>query len=57
MINKEQKNFLKVKNVAATMAIEGMYFKKDFIKNMVKVANGEISSEDMRRAVIKKYGK
>ena len=53
----EKENITKVKNVVATLAIEEMYFSKSFIKDMLKVANGELSSEEMRRAVIKKYGR
>ena len=53
----EKENITKVKNVVATMAIEEMYFSKSFIKDMLKVAYGELSSEEMRRAVIKKYGR
>lgn len=46
-----------VRQVAATMAIEDMYFSKDFIEKMVKVANGELSSEEVRQEVIREYGR
>lgn len=46
-----------VRQVAATMAIEDMYFTKDFIEKMLKVANGELSSEDVRRELIEEYGR
>ena len=46
-----------IKNVAATMAIEDMYFSKEFISEMIKVSKGEKTSEDLRREIIKKYGR
>lgn len=46
-----------VRQVVSTMAIEDMYFSKDFIEKMVKVANGELSSEEVRQEVIKEYGR
>ena len=47
----------KVEQVAATMAIEDMYFSKDFICKMLKVAEGKLSSEQVRQEVIKKYAR
>ena len=44
-----------IKNVAATMAIEDMYFSKDFIAEMIKVSKGEKTSEEVRREIIKKH--
>jgi hypothetical protein len=38
-----------IKNVAATMAIEDMYFSKEFISEMIKVSKGEKTSEELRR--------
>lgn len=46
-----------VRQVVATMAIEDMYFSKDFIEKMVRVANGELSSEEVRQEVIREYGR
>lgn len=46
-----------VRQVVATMAIEDMYFSKDFIEKMIKVANGELSSEEVRQEVIREYGR
>ena len=57
MTAKEQENIIKVKNVISTMAIEEMYFNREFIQDMRKVANGKLSSEEVRKAVIKKYGR
>ena len=47
----------KVKQVVATMAVEDMYFSKEFIYKMQKVAEGELSSEQVRQEVINKYGR
>lgn len=46
-----------VQKVVSTMAIEEMYFPKDFIEKMLKVASGELSSEEVRQEVIKKYAR
>ena len=46
-----------VRQVVSTMAIEDMYFSKDFLEKMLKVANGELSSEEVRQEVIRKYGR
>lgn len=48
---------MKVKQVMATMAIEDMFFSKDFVDKMLKVAEGKLSSEQVRQEVIKKYGR
>ena len=47
----------KVKNVIASMAVEGMYFSSDFIEKIVKVANKELSSEKLRQEVLKQYAR
>lgn len=46
-----------VKNVVATMAIEDMYLRKEFVLELIKVAKGEKTSEELRREVIKKYAR
>lgn len=46
-----------VRQVAVTMAVEDMYFSKDFLEKMLKVANGELSSEEVRQELIKEYGR
>ena len=46
-----------VRQVAATMAVEDMYFSKDFLEKMLKVANGELSSEEVRQELMKEYGR
>ena len=55
MTKKEIDAAAKVKRVAASMAIEDMYLNKDFIKQMIKVADGTLSSEQVRQEVIKQY--
>ena len=44
-----------VQRVAATMAIEDMYVSKEFIEKLLKVSNGEITSEELRKEVLKEY--
>ena len=44
-----------VQQTVATMAISGMYFDRPFIKEMIKVSNGEKTSEDVRQEVLAKY--
>jgi hypothetical protein len=41
----------------SSLAIEDMYASEDFIKELVKVANGEKTSEELRQEVIKKYAR
>ena len=47
----------KLKNVLSSMAIEDMYFSNDFIKEMIKVAKGEKTSEELRQEVIEQYAR
>lgn len=44
-----------VQRVAATMAIEDMYVSKEFIEKLLKVSNGEMTSEELRKEVLKEY--
>ena len=44
-----------VQRVAATMAIEDMYASKEFIEKLLKVSNGEMTSEELRKEVLKEY--
>ena len=44
-----------VQQTVATMAIAGMYFDRPFIEEMIKVFNGEKTSEAMRQEVLAKY--
>lgn len=45
-----------VQQVAATMAISDMYVSKEFIEKLLKVGNGEMTSEELRKEVLKEYG-
>ena len=44
-----------VQRVAATMAIEDMYVSKEFTEKLLKVSNGEMTSEELRKEVLKEY--
>ena len=44
-----------VQQVAATMAISDMYLSKEFIEKLLKVGNGEMTSEELRKEVLKEY--
>ena len=44
-----------VQQLAATMAIEDMYVSKEFIEKLLKVSNGEMTSEELRKEVLKEY--
>lgn len=46
-----------IRDVVATMAIEDMYLSRDFVTELIKVAQGEKSSEELRQEVIKKYAR
>ena len=52
MIVDNNEEMRKIQNVVATMAIENMYLNK-----LIKVANGEMTSEELRQEVIAKYKK
>lgn len=39
------------------MAIEGMYIRRSFLDEMIKVANGELSLDEVRQEGIKKYAR
>ncbi len=47
----------RIRNVVATMAIEDMYLSKEFVNELIKVSNGEKTSEQLRQEVIKKYAR
>ena len=57
MADKTTKLAKDIRNVAATMAIENMHLSKAFIEELVKVSNGEKTSEQLRQEVIKKYAR
>ncbi|WP_295757677.1 hypothetical protein [uncultured Holdemanella sp.] len=55
MIIKNTEAGRKVQQVAATMAISDMYLSKEFIEKLLKVSNGEMISEQLRKEVLKEY--
>ena len=55
MIIKNTEAGRKVQQVAATMAIEDMYVSKEFIEKLLKVSNREMTSEQLRKEVLKEY--
>ena len=57
MLVKNTKANRTVRNAVASMAIEGMHYDEKFIAELLKVANGEKSSEELRQEVIRKYGR
>lgn len=57
MVVKNTAGARQVKNVVSTMAIEDMYLNKEFVKELLKVSNGEKTSEQLRQEVLKKYGR
>lgn len=57
MIVENIKETERVKKVVATMAIEDMYLSKEFVIELIKVAKGEKTSEELRREIINKYAK
>lgn len=42
---------------AATMAIEDMYVSKKFIEKLLKVSNGEMTTDDLIQELNDKYAK
>ncbi len=55
MIVENTKKNQSIKQVVSSMAIEDMYLRKEFVVELIKVAKGEKSSEQLRQEVIKKY--
>lgn len=57
MLIKNTKSAREIRDVAATMAIENMYLSKAFVEELVKVSNGEKTSEQLRQEVIRKHAR
>ncbi|WP_295569371.1 antitoxin VbhA family protein [uncultured Holdemanella sp.] len=55
MIIKNTESGRQVQQVAATMAIEDMYVSIEFIEKLLKVSEGEMTSEELRKEVLKEY--
>lgn len=45
----------KVQQATATMAIEDMYLSKEFIEKLLKVNNGEMTTDDLIQELNDKY--
>lgn len=57
MIIKNTEVGRKVQQVAATMAISDMYLSKEFIEKLLKVSNGEKTTDDLIQELNDKYAK
>ena len=57
MIIENTKSNRQLAQVTASMAIEEMYVSGDFVQDLLKISNGEKTSEELRQEVIKKYAK
>lgn len=57
MIIKNTEAGRKVQQVAATMAISDMYLSKEFIEKLLKVNNGEMTTDDLIQELNNKYAK
>lgn len=57
MIVENTKEMRALKSVVAIMAIENMYFDEAFKNEMIKVARGEKTTEDVIQEIIKGYGR
>lgn len=55
MIIKNTEAGRKVQQVTATMAIEDMYVSKEFIEKLLKVSNGEMTTDDLIQELNDKY--
>lgn len=52
-----QKQLQNIQNVVSTMKIENMNLDKDFINELIKVSNGEKTSEQLRQEVMEEYAR
>lgn len=55
MLVKNTKETREIKRVAASMAVDGMYLSEEFMRELIKVADGEKTTEELRKEVIAKY--
>jgi hypothetical protein len=55
MLVKNTKENREVRDALATLAIENMYVKKEFLEELLKVSKGEKTTEELRQEVIRKY--
>ena len=54
---KNTKEMIQLRRAVSSLALEEMYVDDDFLNEMIKVSNGEKSSEELRQEVIKKYAR
>ena len=47
----------RIQEAVATMAIEEMYFSKDFLEDILKASKGEKTHDEIRKDIIKKYAR
>lgn len=52
-----QKQLQNIQNVVSTMKFENMNLDKDFINELIKVSNGEKTSEQLRQKVMGEYAR
>lgn len=57
MIIKNTEAGRKVQQVAATMPISDMYLSKEFIEKLLKVSNGEMTTDDLIQELNNEYAK
>ena len=57
MIIKNTEAGRKVQQGAATMAISDIYLSKEFIEKLLKVSNGEMTTDDLIKELNDKYAK
>lgn len=57
MIIKNTEAERKVQQVAATMAISDMFLSKEFIEKLLKVSNGEMTTDDLIKELNDEYAK
>ena len=55
MLVKNTKENREVRDALATLAIENMYVKKEFLEELLKVSKGEKTTDELRQEVIRKY--
>lgn len=46
-----------VRNAVASMAIEDMYFSKEFVSELIEAAEGKRTYEELRKEAIDKYAR
>lgn len=46
-----------VRNAVASMAIEDMYFSKEFVLKLIEAAEGKRTYEELRKEVIAQYAR